>query len=86
MLAGRVAVAVCFSCMAAGAAAAPKSGPATAAGGADPNEVICEKVEITGSRLAVKRVCLTRAEWADRRLQDRNATEKMQILGPMKQD
>jgi hypothetical protein len=33
---------------------------------------------ITGSRLAKKRFCGTRAEWADKRLQDRQAIERIQ--------
>ena len=46
--------------------------------GNDPNEKICEDIVVTGSRLAKKRVCATRAEWADRKLQDRQAVEKAQ--------
>ena len=30
----------------------------------DPNERVCEKQTVVGSRLAVRRVCATRAEWA----------------------
>ena len=44
----------------------------------DPNERICEKISIIGSRLAVKRVCLTRAEWAEKRKLDRDAVEQAQ--------
>ncbi len=52
--------------------------------GPDMNEVVCERQEVTGSRLARKKVCMTRAEWADLRLQDRQATEKVQLQGRMK--
>jgi hypothetical protein len=59
--------------------------PATTASGApvqptaaDPNEKICENVTQIGSRLAKKRVCATRAEWAQRRLQDRQDAEYIQ--------
>ena len=83
MLARRVPLALFGFSLAAGAAAAPTPAPAQGRS-VDPDEVVCEKVEVTGSRLAVKRVCMTRAEWADRRQQDRMATEKSQILGPMK--
>ena len=48
------------------------------ASGEDPNEKICENITLVGSRLAKKRVCATRAEWADRKLQDRQAVEKAQ--------
>lgn len=46
----------------------------------DPNQqVICEKQEVLGSRLATRRVCKTRAQWADDRLQDRQEIEKVQM-------
>lgn len=48
------------------------------------DEVVCQKVEQTGSRLAVKRICMTRSQWSERRLQDRQAVEKVQTLQPVK--
>lgn len=33
----------------------------------DPNEKICETIKPLASRLATKRVCATRAEWAEQR-------------------
>ncbi len=45
---------------------------------ANPNEVVCQKIEVTGSRLGTKRVCKTRAEWADLQLQDRQELERVQ--------
>jgi len=50
------------------------------------DQMICEKIEVTGSRLAVRRVCMTQAEWDERRRDDRSATEKIQILGPIKEN
>ncbi|NUT01727.1 MAG: hypothetical protein HOP96_12215 [Sphingomonas sp.] len=44
----------------------------------DPNERICENIVLTGSRLATKRFCGTRAEWAERRRADREALEGAQ--------
>ena len=44
----------------------------------DPNEKICENVSQIGSRLSRKRICATRAEWAERRLQDRKDAEHIQ--------
>jgi len=44
----------------------------------DQNEKICENVPQIGSRLSKKRVCATRAEWAERRLQDRKDAEYIQ--------
>jgi len=52
--------------------------------GPDPNEIICEKQEVLGSRLASRKICHTRAEWADLRLQDRQELEKAQIRRGMK--
>lgn len=46
----------------------------------DPNEKVCEKITMVGSRLATKRICATRAEWADYRRQDRDALDKAQRL------
>ena len=46
---------------------------------ADPDERICEDVTQTGSRLATKRFCATRAEWEDKKRQDREAVEKAQM-------
>lgn len=45
---------------------------------ADPDEKICEKVTQIGSRLSRKRICATRAEWAERRLKDRQDAEHIQ--------
>lgn len=45
----------------------------------DPNEKVCEKQEVTGSRLGYKRICKTRAEWAQSRLQDRQELERVQV-------
>jgi len=50
----------------------------------DPNEIICEKQQVLGSRLQSKRVCRTRAEWADLQRQDRQDLEQRQVQKPMK--
>lgn len=44
----------------------------------DPNRVICEKVEQIGSRLATKRICMTAAQWAEKRRMDREDLESSQ--------
>lgn len=53
----------------------------------DPNEKICQVVTPVGSRLATKKVCATRAEWEDKKRQDREATERAQtqlcVINPM---
>jgi hypothetical protein len=60
---------------AASSAAADETPPKA---GSDQGEKICENVTQIGSRLAKKRVCATRAEWAERRLQDRKDAEYLQ--------
>jgi hypothetical protein len=57
-------------------ALAQKKQPTSNAG--DQNERICEDITLTGSRIASKRFCGTRAQWADKRLQDRQEVERIQ--------
>jgi len=50
----------------------------------DPNEMICERQQDPGSRLASAKVCHTRAEWADLRHQDREMIDRAQTqIGAM---
>ena len=72
------------SAFAQAAAPAPAQTAAPARVGPDPNEVICEKQEVLGSRLSSRRVCHTRAEWADLKLQDRQELERAQTRRGMK--
>lgn len=44
----------------------------------DPNEIVCESENLTGSRIGAKRVCATRSQWEERRLNDRQSIEKDQ--------
>lgn len=44
----------------------------------DPNEVVCKRETILGSRLASKKVCMTRSQWAERARLDREAVERAQ--------
>lgn len=62
------------------AAAADKRAPTRG----DPNEKICEKVEMIGTRLGSKRVCATRAEWAERRRMEKEVVDDAQrrVNGP----
>lgn len=48
----------------------------------DSSRIICEKVKMTGSRLAVKKTCHTAAEWADIRRQQRDNTTRIQSAVP----
>jgi invasion protein IalB len=44
----------------------------------DPNEIVCERQMETGSRLAMNKVCKTRAQWAEDQRADRMIIEKVQ--------
>jgi hypothetical protein len=44
----------------------------------DPNQIVCVKEGEIGSRLSMRRVCRTRAEWAEHKAQNRRVTEKVQ--------
>jgi predicted secreted protein len=66
----------CLAIAAAGLAAEPVT---DAAKGKDPNEKVCETHQVLGSRLAVRRVCATRAEWAERRQRERDIVDRTQI-------
>lgn len=48
----------------------------------DPNEVVCEKQEETGSRLVSHEVCMTRSQWAEQRRLNRQDIEKIQVQRP----
>jgi invasion protein IalB len=63
---------------------ATAAAPATAASGkgkkkADPNEVVCRKEEVLGSRLQTQRICMTRSEWAEANRQQRGEVERRQV-------
>jgi hypothetical protein len=51
----------------------------------DPNEIVCEKQGVLGSRLAVRKVCMTRAQWAEQRATDRALVERSQLGSCVKQ-
>jgi invasion protein IalB len=52
--------------------------PAAAAKTENPNEIVCEKQEVVGSRIATQRICMTRSQWAEQRRSDRMDVEKVQ--------
>jgi hypothetical protein len=52
--------------------------PGAPAAAGDPNQIVCEKVEKIGTRLGTARVCMSRAQWAERRRLDREEVEKAQ--------
>ena len=61
----------------AGLAQPPANPPATP-DSHDPNEMICQRVQMLGSRLNTGRMCMTRAQWDQRRREDREGAERAQ--------
>lgn len=58
----------------------PSPSPKAAAKTPDPNQIICEYIEDLGSRLSSHKICATRAEWAQRRQDDRAGIDRGQVL------
>lgn len=58
---------------------AQPSQPQAAKPSRDPNEIVCERQQQLGSRLATERVCKTRAEWAEERRTQRMDVDKAQM-------
>jgi hypothetical protein len=44
----------------------------------DPNRIICQRIEETGSRVAAKKVCMTAQQWEEKRRADREYLEDAQ--------
>ncbi len=45
----------------------------------DPNQIVCVREDVVGSRVATRRVCRTRAEWAEHQQQTRQVIERVQF-------
>ena len=84
--AASILVASAVGLLSVSASAQDASAPAPAKKSLDPNQVVCEKQEVLGSRLATTRVCHTRAEWAALRLADRQEIDRAQINRGMRDD
>jgi hypothetical protein len=52
--------------------------------GDDPDEIICERQSVIGSRLAKKKVCMTRQQWQEKRRDDRDTVDKQQVASPLR--
>jgi hypothetical protein len=50
----------------------------------DPNEMICVSERLPDSVFMKRRICRTRAEWAEHRAQSRETIEKIQTYKPSK--
>jgi hypothetical protein len=65
-------------CVSGAAAAQPSSGTSAPTASYDPQQVICRVSGETGSRLERTRVCMTRAEWDQRRRDTRSGVDRAQ--------
>jgi hypothetical protein len=45
----------------------------------DASDLICERVTVVGSRLSVKKVCMTRLEWEEKKTLDREFIDRVQF-------
>lgn len=56
-----------------------QNAPAEANGkAADPNRKICERIEVTGSRVKARKVCMTAEQWDAQRRDHREEIERAQ--------
>ena len=78
MLAGAVCAILMFGAAPAPAQTTTSGAPASTAAKDDPNRIICEKVQETGSRLNTRKTCMTAAQWVEQRKRDREAVEDAQ--------
>ena len=46
----------------------------------DPDRILCEREETTGTRLGARRVCLTVHQWNEKRSEHRKTVEKVQQM------
>jgi hypothetical protein len=48
--------------------------------GRDPNQMVCEREETTGTRLGARQVCLTVLQWEEKRTEHRQTLERVQRM------
>jgi hypothetical protein len=59
---------------------------AAAAKMADENQIVCHKIEEIGSRLSTKRICMSKAQWADQERTNKDEVNRIQTqrnCGPL---
>ena len=44
----------------------------------DPDKVVCKNIGETGSRLRSKKICMTRAQWAEKQRVDQQELKRLQ--------
>ena len=55
----------------------------TREGEGDPEQIVCRNETEIGSRVSRRRVCRTRAEWAELQAQNRDITDEVQRFKPV---
>jgi hypothetical protein len=50
----------------------------------DPNQIVCQKEQRIGTRLATDRICMSRAQWAEQKRLTRQTIDQAQTLRPCK--
>ena len=58
--------------------ASPPQSPSSSGGKDGAGELVCKSQSVVGSRLAVKKKCLTKSEWANERKTHKEAVEAIQ--------
>lgn len=64
--------------------AGAQAAPPAAQGTPDPKDadpMVCEKVEVTGSRIGSKKVCMRKSQWAEQRNDDKMLIDRSQTIG-----
>lgn len=74
----KVSVLAALGLLSASLIASPAALAQVASKSTDPNAKVCETVTQVGSRLSKKKVCATRAEWAEMKRADREVVDQAQ--------
>ena len=74
----RIALFAAVALMLTAMAGQPAAAQVSKAQPVDPNAKVCETVSQVGSRLSKKKICATRAEWAEMKRQDREVVDQAQ--------
>lgn len=72
------AVALVSPALAAGQTEPKQAAPAEEVTDTSQNRMICKRQKDTGSRLGSKRICMTAAQWAQKKRDERAVTERTQ--------
>lgn len=63
--------------------ASPSASPAQNEASLETDKLICRKEKLIGTRLGSTRICLTSAQWAAKRAEERRSLERVQTNRPL---